>query len=311
MGHVAWTPRGGTLEPLNPKHIQSRVRAGASAETIATETGWPLDRVIRYAGPPLAERAYVAERASSVEIRRDPSGSSPSLSDSVDAVLGAMGLYPDQVQWDAWRRSDGKWVVSVTHPGLPTGTIATWTYDHAGRNLHPLDEFARRFMETGYASIEDFLGMPQDEEPEEEPRPRLVAVSPTPHSTGEDEVLPAPPTVGWSPGGSLSRQPTVALNRQVVSQQDAPAAHQQASAGEPTPPAIVVAKDQASSELTAQARRRPASQTPVSQNPGSASPSANPRANSDAKAKPRGKGRRASVPSWDEILFGASKPDDR
>ncbi|MFM7146893.1 MAG: hypothetical protein ACKOW5_11240, partial [Actinomycetales bacterium] len=48
--------------------------------------------------------------------------------------------------------TDGKWVVSVAHPGLPEGVVATWTYDHAGRNLHPLDEVARRLMETGITS---------------------------------------------------------------------------------------------------------------------------------------------------------------
>jgi hypothetical protein len=296
------------------------VRAGASAETIAAETGWPLDRVIRYAGPPLAERAYVAERASSVEIRRDPSGSSTSLSDSVDGALEAMGLYPDQVQWDAWRRSDGKWVVCVTHPGLPTGTVATWTYDHSGRNLHPLDEFARRFMESGYASIEDFLGMPEVEEFEEaaeEPRPRLVAVSPAAQAVSDDEIEPAPPTVGWSPSGSLSRQPTVALNRQVASPEGSPAAHRQANAGRPTTPPIVVAREQAPPEPSAQARRTPASQIPTNQNSTSqnstsqTTANANPGNSPGNKAKPKGKSRRASVPSWDEILFGASKPEDR
>ncbi|MFM8895823.1 MAG: septation protein SepH, partial [Actinomycetales bacterium] len=187
LGPSARRPRGGTLEPrepLSPKHIQARVRAGASAELVASETGWPLDRVVRYAGPPLAERAYVAQRAAAVEIRRDAAGGSTSLSDSVDAALDGMGLYPDQVQWDAWRRTDGKWVVSVAHPGLPEGVVATWTYDHAGRNLHPLDEVARRLMETGFTSIEDFLGIEPEPEPDLQPeprhemdqRPRLVAV---------------------------------------------------------------------------------------------------------------------------------------
>jgi len=260
------------------------VRAGASAETIAAETGWPLDRVARYAGPPLAERAYVAERASTVEIRRDPTGGSTTLSDSVDAALENLGLYPDSVIWDAWRRSDGKWIVAVTHPGLPQGTVATWTYDHSGRNLHPLDEVARRFMESAHGSIEDFLGLteePSEQEPEQ--RPRLVAVAPTP-----EVAIPPSATVGPA-GGSLSRQPTIALNREAP----IPAAGRALRPSEPAPapPAAPPVETQAS----------PTQGNP----PAPAAPAAS------AKPRPKGKGRRASVPSWDEILFGASKPEDR
>ena len=295
--------RGGTLEPLNPKQIQARVRAGASAETIAADTGWPLDRVIRYAGPPLAERAYVAERAAAVEIRRDAAGQSTSLSDSVDAALEGMGLYPDEVQWDAWRRSDGKWVVSVTHPGLHEA-VAAWTYDHAGRNLHPLDEVARRFMESGFASIEDFLGIepaqepeqvepeqvePEHAEPEAEQRPRLVAVDgaqsyPGPLNAPE-RAAPAAPGSGARWTGSPARQPTVALNRE-------PGRRSTVSTQRPTQP--------------------PTSATPASATPTSETgPIQAPAPASGNKARPKGKGRRASVPSWDEILFGASKPEDR
>jgi len=270
------------------------VRAGASAETIAAETGWPLDRVIRYAGPPLAERAYVAERASTVEIRRDSAGGSTTLSDSVDAALEDLGLYPDSVAWDAWRRSDGKWVVAVSHPGLPEGTVATWTYDHSGRNLHPLDEVARRFMESGHASIEDFLGLPEepsDEEPET--RPRLVAVAPAPESgsPAELEVATGSAAGGWPSGGSLSRQPTIALNRETT----LPSAGRppRPPAPQPTPAEAPAPAPSVDTQATPPPRTQPAPRTPAA----------------SAKPRPKGKGRRASVPSWDEILFGASKPD--
>jgi len=285
----ARTSPGGTLEPLSPKHIQARVRAGASAETIAAETGWSLDRVIRYAGPPLAERAYVAERASSVEIRREIDGRSVTLTDSVDSGLEAMGLPAAAVEWDAWRRVDGKWVVSVTHPGLPQGTIATWSYDHAGRNLHPLDEVARRFMETGYVSVTDFLGLEQEADepaPAESTvqRPRLMAVPEAPAADNPPAAGTTAPahealTVQRPQPGSLARQPTVTLPRD----------HQARPESVP---------EQAESAHGPSAAGRPAADV-------APEPEAGPR------PKPRGKGRRASVPSWDEILFGASKGEDR
>jgi Protein of unknown function (DUF3071) len=269
------------------------VRAGASAETIAAETGWALDRVIRYAGPPLAERSYIAERASNVEIRRDHSGQSVTLGSSVSAALEGMGLPADATTWDAWRRVDGKWVVCVTHPGLPPGTMATWSYDHTGRNVHPLDESGRRFMETGYVSITDFLGLEQDDEhPAEQAespaqRPRLVSVPETAQTPDTGSVDPAPgatvhgrvpegPAPSRAQPASLARQPTVSLTRD--QQRDA----------------VAHPAEQAPGDIAAQVR-----------------PSSPPgEGKVEPKPKSRGKGRRASVPSWDEILFGASKGED-
>jgi hypothetical protein len=277
-----------TLEPLNPKQIQARVRAGASAETIAAETGWALDRVIRYAGPPLAERGYVAERASKVEIRRNGADQVITLAESVDRAFESLGLYPDEAQWDSWRRVDGKWIVSVTHPGLPAGAIATWTYDHVGRTVHPLDELSRRLMGASNVTLDEALGIPEAEpEPEPEQRPRLVSVArPTagaPAEPAEDHAR-----TGHVP--TLSRQPTVTLPRESTPPSGRPTDAQQAPAAARTTTPI----------------RTPAGQAP----PASQPPASQPTDEGEAKPKPKGKGRRASVPSWDEILFGATRGDD-
>lgn len=289
----------GTLEPLNPKQIQARVRAGASAETIAAETGWALDRVIRYAGPPLAERGYVAERASNVEIRRNGAGQVITLAESVDQAFESLGLYPDEAQWDSWRRVDGKWIVSVTHPGLPAGAIATWTYDHVGRTVHPLDELSRRLMGASTVTLDEALGIPEAEpEPEPEQRPRLVSVAGAPSRTPD-----GPPEEQGRTGHvpSLSRQPTVTLPRE-----------------SPTPPARPPAVEEAVAEVrTTTPIRTPAGHAPPASHgspPGQAH-ATGPSSEDDetarsAKPKPKGKGRRASVPSWDEILFGATRGDD-
>jgi len=44
--------------PLRPKEIQDRIRAGETAEEIADAAGVPIERVRRFEGPVLAERAY-------------------------------------------------------------------------------------------------------------------------------------------------------------------------------------------------------------------------------------------------------------
>lgn len=263
----------------------------------------------------MAERSYVAERASKVEIRRNGSGASITLADSVDAVLADMGLYPDEAGWDAWRRVDGKWIIAVTHPGLPAGTIATWTYDPTGRNLHPLDEVARRFMETGFTSVEDFLGQPddvfEDEASAPQQRPRLVAVpgSTTADTTDVNPVPPHHPAYARTPaGGSLSRQPTVTIPREATPRPVLPRDTVTDVAG----PAVT--GPDATEPMAAGSA---GSATPGSATPGSATAGSEPSTDASdrpataPKSKSRGKGRRASVPSWDEILFGASKHDDR
>ena len=68
-------PRLGQIEievesHLRPRDIQARIRAGATAEEVAQLAGIPVDRVRRFEGPVLAERAFMAERARKTPVRR-------------------------------------------------------------------------------------------------------------------------------------------------------------------------------------------------------------------------------------------------
>src|SRR5665647_2667059 len=51
-----------------PREIQARIRAGASAEEIAEQSGMPVEIIRRYDGPVLAEREYVTEQAKATRI---------------------------------------------------------------------------------------------------------------------------------------------------------------------------------------------------------------------------------------------------
>lgn len=78
-----------------PREVQALIRAGASAADVAEQTGWSVEKVHRYEGPILAERAYVVELASGVRLRgRGGQGSAtaaPRLADRVTARLQARG----------------------------------------------------------------------------------------------------------------------------------------------------------------------------------------------------------------------------
>jgi len=257
------------LEPLSPREIQARVRAGDSAETIAAENDWPLDRVQRYAEPPLAERAFVAERAQQVELRR--TGGRVRLVESVALVVGdEVGR---SIRWDAYRRDDGRWVVTASLPAGSGRTAASWTYDPAGPNLHPLDEPARWLMGVSEEPIIDFITERPEAPVAPEPevgRPHLIAV---PSIEEAPEPEPEPDVAA-----------EIAIEPEIDSDIAQPAG--QAVSGQPPD----------ADDLSPGSHGQTA--LPVAPEP------------SQGGRKPKPKSRRASVPSWDEILFGATRGDE-
>ncbi len=245
------------MEPLNPREIQSRVRAGADPAVIAAETGWPLDRVVRYAGPPLGEREFIVTAALTTELRR--TSSSVSLSDSVSAVVAHTGYSADSITWDSYRREDGKWIVTALLPTWKHGTKAVWTYDHSGRNLHPLDDVARRLMGVEPEGEMDFIT--------DTPIAVLIAEA-------EVEVI------------GDTRPRLVAVPALAIDSEDEIHAMVEAEIQE-------IFEDENNTLMLPMPTEAPTSQNkPLIRKP--------------AKTK----GRRASIPTWDEILFGTSKNDD-
>ena len=132
-----------------PREIQSRIRAGASAEEIAESSGMPLDMVRRYEGPVLAEREHVAQRAQNTHLGHDLGG--PVLGDLVTDRLATRQVPPDSVAWDAHRTSGSSWTVEVQFRVNDAPRSARWTFDTADRRLHALDDEARWLSETELA----------------------------------------------------------------------------------------------------------------------------------------------------------------
>lgn len=140
--------RDGTLRP---KEIQARIRAGASPEDVATASGLPIERVLRYVGPVLTERDWMAGRARLVELRR-PDGPA-ALGDVVGEHLTTAGVDPKQVTWDSWRRDDGTWVVIAAFGIGANQHVATWTYDPKTQSVSPQDDNAEQLMAPGAPTL--------------------------------------------------------------------------------------------------------------------------------------------------------------
>src|SRR5262249_13126234 len=89
---------------LSPRDIQARIRAGESADEVARIAGVPVDRVLRYAGPVLQERAMLAQHARRARLRNSDKGAS--LAEVVDGRLAQHGVDAEKISWDAYRRGD-------------------------------------------------------------------------------------------------------------------------------------------------------------------------------------------------------------
>lgn len=246
-------PKESALQPLSPREIQARVRAGASAEDVAAETGWPLDKVSRYAEPPLGERAYVAELARAVEISRSRGGAN--LEESVSTRLG---VQPDDVRWDAYRTAEGRWIVTAA---LDSAQVGAWVFELVGRTVHPQDESARALMGGGPTAVSDVrIGDGLDVRSDVRPQPKPQAPEQVPVESSSSAESLRPRLV------SVTSDPTVErLDRDATHPEDL--------------------NDTRQETLVDTSGPRRAKRT-------------------------KGKKGRASVPSWDEILFGASRPQD-
>src|SRR4051812_15161880 len=132
---------------LRPRDIQARIRSGESPETVAEAARTTVDKIMGFATPVLAERAYVAQQALKASVRRR-AGDGPigQLGEAVEQRLSTRGVEPESVSWDAWRREDGRWTLVAAYPGaggLGAGTTAQFVYDAAGRYVVAEDDEAK------------------------------------------------------------------------------------------------------------------------------------------------------------------------
>ena len=263
------------LDGTTPRDIQLRVRHGQTPDDIAASSGLTVERVLRFAGPVLAEREHLAAQARAVELR--DGGTSRTVEATVTDCLTAGGTDPDLLEWDAWRRDDGRWALLASWEPVDEvadgATAALWVYDPAGRTV-VADDPASAWLFGEHPVLP--VG--------EDGRPLLVAVSSDDFSEGwgdEDE----------DPDAALIAMVDRSSGAEVVDLLDRPPAEPDDSS--PLDDLYDTLPGLARPEPgTRRARRKASRQTPAA---GDATKGSKPR---------------ASVPSWDEILFGTRQPDN-
>jgi Protein of unknown function (DUF3071) len=315
--------------PLRPKEIQARIRAGETVEEIADAAGIAVERVRWFEGPVLAERAYMADQAQTASVRRHgDSTPGPRLGEIVAERLTAIGSDPEDAQWDAKKRSDGSWLVELAFSSGGRLHAAEWVFDPRRRHVLPNDDNAARMSLPG-AEPPQPLGPPPGEATVTRLAPRLSnarherpASAPVP-SPGRPpaaepvaSVASAPPAPVPSPPPAPS-VPFTAEPRRDVSRQ--PAAEQNSW---PRPavrePAAAPAAAAESARDNHQSAAPPAREV-VAESPAAMAdevPQAEPapgeigREQNGRQGRKAARGRRSSVPSWDEIMFGSSRQRD-
>ena len=307
---------------LRPRDIQARVRSGESVESVAAAAGVPLDRVMRYAGPVLAEREHVAGRARRATVRRiGGDGQQPALEDAVARWVSRSSVDPDTVEWDAWRRDDGRWQVSAAWQQGSDSTSARFAFDPAGRSVAPDDDEARAIagerpaepaVPAGTTRLSVVAGA-ATEEPLDDDDDRANTAPPTITvvDAEDDDELEADeqPTAPVPVTARRSRRDLGARNgrgerRRSGSRADEPGADIWSS------PVASVDADTSSDRLRLSDI---ASRVEVEGEP-SGKPAGTEDGAADAvpvrRAAGSARARRPSVPSWDEIMFGRRhKPD--
>ncbi|MFD3656567.1 septation protein SepH [Streptomyces sp. 24-1644] len=295
---------------LRPRDIQARIRAGASAEEVAQFAGIPVDRVRRFEGPVLAERAFMAERARKTPVRRPGENTGPQLGEAVQERLLMRGADKETVQWDSWRRDDGTWEVLLVYRVAGEPHSASWTYDPPRRLVQAVDDEARSLIgetddvaapEPSFPFVPRIARLPRDRPLDRALDRQMERPSPPPPPEPEEHIGGVSAVERDSLTSLLEAVPSF-RGDMVVPERPSP----------PEPPAI-----------------EPAVQEPEADEPPAAAASAGagsayadvlmPRAvaghrdrltgTTDRQAEADGvrPGRRAAVPSWDEIVFGTRR----
>jgi hypothetical protein len=293
----------------SPREIQSHIRAGLSAEEVAALLGARVEDVSRFEGPVLAEREHVVGQALSVPVllgaELDPDVH-PTFGGAVRAKLAEAGASGER--WTSWKEPTG-WIVKLEFTANEVDHDARWGFDPRRSTLLPLNADAIQLSRQG--SLPEGLI----------PRLRALEVAPAKDDTRFDSGAFGP-----------RRMPDADLESPELREPVAPAVQEAAMK---RANASAVTSSETADLLEALRRRRgqreplPGSEelasarthAPValfdalepgydesSQDSFDDEPPSESRQAAVAEAAGRRKGR-TSMPSWDEIVFGARTED--
>ncbi len=256
--------------PLRPKEIQERIRAGETADEIADAAGVPIERVRWFEGPVLAERSYRAREAQSAMVRR-PGDSGPGPRLG-EVVTERLGTLGSSAEDAQWDSTKrGDGSWQVQLVFNTGGRVRTAEWIYDPRRRHATP------VDEGAA----MLSLPEADLP---PAPGA--------RRGEATVTPLQPRLhaGAAPAGHPARRAAETPPRKP---ETAPLTERAQDAG-----------------LMAETEPRPQEGSEAQEADSAREADRAPAAVQTSRRAAGGRAKRASVPSWDEIMFGSSRPRD-
>lgn len=309
----------------SPREIQALIRSGLSAEEVAQVTGASVDYVRRFEGPVVAEREHMVTSALAVPVHAvieqdsdEPVTFGLAIRDRL-AKLGATGE-----RWASWKDEERGWIVKLEFTADSIDHDARWGFEPRKQSLQPLNSEATTLSQQG--ELKGGL------------MPRLRAVGPdTAESrfdsgafTFEEPVeTPLDTSPHLEPLPYARSTPSVsspAVSRAAIKRADEPAqalgetadllealrrrrGEREAASSEPEQPELPLPVEPTAPASNAS----PADGEPAEdrQNTPARSIWGSKATTGGATSTPRNaKKGRASMPSWDEIVFGARTDDD-
>jgi Protein of unknown function (DUF3071) len=270
---------------LRPRDIQARIRAGDTPESVAQLAQVSIDKVMPYCVPVLAERRHIAELARRHHVRRrNAEGPARTLDAVVSERLQSRGIEPGSADWDAWRRDDGRWLVRTTYLSGDSEHAAAFVFDAVGRYSLADDDEAKWLTGERQATRKG----PQPREGGREGERRLSAVR-----TGDD-LLSLPGDDDYDE--EEATDDLTAVIRAVAEPE------RESGGGDGSGPDSVIGVATIEPEPD-QDDDDDSQSDPVPGTPDEPVVEVAPE-------RRRRSARRASVPSWDEIMFGKSKDSE-
>lgn len=133
----------------SPREIQSHIRAGLSAEEVASLLGARVEDVARFEGPVLAEREHIVGQALAVPVLLGgefESDANPTFGSAVRAKLAEAGATAER--WTSWKEHTG-WIIKLEFTAGEVDHDARWGFDPRRSTLSPLNSDAIQLSRQG------------------------------------------------------------------------------------------------------------------------------------------------------------------
>ncbi|WP_029149985.1 septation protein SepH [Microbacterium indicum] len=273
----------------SPREIQAHIRAGLSAEEVAELLGCDVERVRLFEGPVLAEREHIVGRALAMPVLtgiRLDQDENPTFGTAIHQKLAELSAAAER--WTSWKTDEG-WIVKLTFSAGGVDHDARWTFDPRRSALAPQNGDATQLSRQGR--------MPEGLIP----RLRALESEEKDASTFDDHAFQEdlPPEAQSEPEEQHADTADLleALRRKRGQRQAPPSAEADDERPE-RPVAIFGALDPVLDETPPPAEEQePEAEAPRSDD--------DPQASTDTSRRRR----RPSMPSWDDIVFGARSDD--